>query len=155
MKKQYYRLMAVVIAVILSILGGVPASAVEPRATLYIEATDVGILRTENKEIKILYSVDAATILDKIGVYYITVQRSTDQQTWTPEQVLYYFDHPEFMSENYFSHSGSLLYTGTRGYYYRAKIVFLAEDDGHTETDTVYTQTVYIPLSGNGGRIAD
>ena len=153
MKRWYFRILIIILAVLL-LSSNIQVFAATPRATNYIASHGSSLTRTAEENLRIYYTVTAGEILDQIGVYYISIQRSTDQQTWSTESTLYYFNYPEFVRENSCTHSGSVTYTGTRGYYYRANVVFFAKLDGNSERTSMYTQTVYIPPSGNGGRIA-
>ena len=94
-------------------------------------------------------------MLDQIGVYMIQLTRSTDQETWYREAVFYSSDYPEFLRDDSWTHSGSITYTGTRGYYYRANVVFYAKEGTDSERTSMYTNVIYIPQSGNGGRVAE
>ena len=129
-----------------------PVSAATPKSTMFIEVQSTSLDRTANTELKVFYSVASWTLLEKLGVFSISIQRSSDQQTWQTESAFYYFNNPEFVGENTGVHSGNFYYNGTRGYYYRAYIVFFASKDGSGEKTYMTTNTVYIPPLGNGGR---
>ena len=151
-KKYIVQFVAVVILIMLMISGGVSALAATQRSTMFIDSQSSSITRTTNTELKVYYCVDSLATLDKLGVFSISIQRSSDQQTWQTESSFYYVNNPEFVDENTCVHSGTLYYNGTRGYYYRAYIVFFASKDGSGEKTYMTTNSVYIPPLGNGGR---
>ena len=153
MKRIVIQSFALICVFALMFSGNIHVFASEPRSTMYIISNSCGIERTANEEFRIMYSINAGTLLDRVGVNYISIQRSTDQQSWTTEKTLYYFSYPELVREDSYTHSGSILYSGKRGYYYRAHIVFLAQKDDNAEGTTMFTKSVYIPQSGNGGRM--
>jgi len=152
MRKKLFSILTLFTAVLMLISANTCVFAVEPRSTNYIEAQSSGLTRTTGTDFNVLYSVTTGQTVDLVGVYYIQIQRSTDQQNWTIERTLHYTSYPQFVDENTFSHAGSISYTGTRGYYYCARIGFMAKLDSDSEFTYMYTNTIYIPLSGNGGR---
>ena len=152
MKGQLLRKFVLVISVVILFSISAQAFAAEPRATYYIESQGGSITRGTDNIFTIHYTVSANRVMDRIGVYYIQIQRSTDQENWTPESTLHSSSYPEWMNENSMGNMGSTTYSGTRGYYYRAKIGFLAKIGSDSETTYKYTNTIYIPQSGNGGR---
>lgn len=152
MRKKFFSVLTLFTAVLMLLSANTCAFAVEPRATNYIEVQSSGLTRTTGKDFKVLYSVTTGQTVDQVGVYYIQIQRSTDQQNWTTERTLHYTSYTELVSENSCTHAGSISYAGTRGYYYRARIGFMAKIDGDSEFTYMYTNTIFIPLSGNGGR---
>ena len=149
------QVVSVLLVTILVISGSMPVSAATPRSTMFIGAQSSSLERTTNTELKVFYYVNSWTLLDKLGVFSIAIQRSSDQQTWQTESAFYYWTNPEFVDENTTVHSGNLYYNGTRGYYYRAQITFFASKDGSGEKTYMTTKTVYIPPLGNGGRVAE
>ncbi len=155
MKRRYSRLLAFVCSLLLCFSFGVTILAVEPRATNYIAVQSSGLTRTTGTDFRISYSVTTGQTVDQVGVFMIQLMRSTDQQTWYREEVFYSYDYPELLCENSWTHSGSITYTGTRGYYYRANVVFYAKEGTDSERTSMYTNVIYIPQSGNGGRVAE
>ena len=152
MKKSIFRLLCFFAVLMIIVSTNTQAIAVEPRASNFIESQGSSLTRTTGTKFDIYFTVNAGQMLDEIGVFMIQLTKSTDQQTWYREEVFYCYDYPEFLCENACGHAGTLTYTGTRGYYYRANIVFYAKDGSETERTSMYTNTIYIPLSGNGGR---
>ena len=152
MKKRLIKHL-IIISVILLITSQSYVLAIEPRATNYIESQSSSIARTTGTSFDIYFSVTANQMLDEIGAFMIQLSKSTDQVTWTRAEVFYSYDIPEMLRENAWTHSYTISYTAQRGYYYRANIVFYAKDGTETERTSMYTNTIFIPHSGNGGRI--
>ena len=145
MKRHNLRKTALLIVLVILFSTATQVFAAEPRATNYIESQGRGITRETGNTLLIRFSVCANRIMDQIGVYYIQIQRSSDQQSWTTDRTLHYTSYSDWVVENACSNLGSISYTGTSGYYYRARIGFMGKIDGDSEYTYMYTNVVYIP----------
>lgn len=154
MKKRYLRFLCFILSLIFLVPSSIRAEAVNPRASMYIAVQSGGLVKTTGNNFEIRYSVSTGQLVDELGAFMIQLSKSTDQVTWYRAEVYYSYDYPEMMREDTITHSGYFTFTGQTGYYYKAIITFYASLDGVSERSSLYTNVIYIPQSGNGGRVA-
>ena len=65
--------------------------------------------------------------MDELGASEIKIQRSSDGVNWTTMKTYTKESYSNLICENTGSHAACVSYTGTAGYYYRAKITLYAK----------------------------
>ena len=74
----------------------------------------------------------------------IKVQRSADGTTWSNMRTYTKEDYSNLICENTASHASCVTYTGTPGYYYRAKITLYATNDEGIGSLTRYASSLHL-----------
>ena len=83
--------------------------------------------QTYPTQFRVWGEVDAVGLMDELGMSIITVQRSSDNQNWTDVKTYTKENNPSMVGSNTAHYESYVNYTGTKGYYYRAKIWFYAK----------------------------
>ena len=141
--RNFLRSISLVVVVVMLI--AVPAYAAEnpaPWGNSYIMSTCVYLYQISSTQFDVWFEIIARGIMDEVGAYEIKIQRSTDGENWTSVKVFTGTVSNGMLDEDTHAHAGYVSYTGTRGYYYRARIVLYAENSsGHGEV-IAYTETL-------------
>lgn len=131
--------------VALVMLLAVPTFASEnttPRASSYIMSTCIYLDQTSSTQFDVWFEVIARGQMDEVGAYEVKIQQSTDGEAWTSVKVFTGTVSNGMLDEDTHAHAGHVSYTGTRGYYYRARIILYAKNsNGHGEIID-YTETL-------------
>ncbi len=154
MKRSYRKSISILLTFLLVVSMSTSVFAVGERSSMYLAVQGGGLVKTTGNNFEIRYSVTTAQVVDELGAFMIQLSKSTDQVTWYRAEVYYSYDYPEMMQEDTITHSGYFTFTGQTGYYYKAIITYYASLDGVSERSSLYTNVIYIPQSGNGGRVA-
>ena len=93
---------------------------------------------TTGTQFQVWIEVDAIGTMEKLGASSITVQRSSNDSDWTDMKTYTKEAYSNLVVENDFTHETYVTYTGTSGYYYRAKVWFYAKK-GNGEAEYSYT----------------
>ena len=127
--KRWFRIIGMLLA--MGMLLAVPAFAAEsaaPRASHYIMSTCVYLDQTSSTQFDVWFDIVGIGIMEEIGAYEIKIQRSSDGDDWTSVKTYTGTVANGMVDVNTHVHAGHVSYTGTTGYYYRARIVFYAEN---------------------------
>ena len=116
------RLAALLLAVTMFIPMGAKATAVQPRASDYLESYTAYVYSAGWGNIQVWFNVTGTDYLGAIGALTISLYESRDNETWTCVQIYNHEDHPQMMSYNDFYHSGYVEYDGVIGRYYKAYV---------------------------------
>lgn len=124
----------------------IPALAAEtPRASYFFARTSTYLEKVSGTTFDIWFDVTATGTMDVLGVSTIKVQRSSDKSTWTTMKTFSKSNYSQMTDDNTVAHDDCVTYTGTAGYYYRAKVVFYAENSSGVGEYTMYTSTISVP----------
>lgn len=142
--KKHIKLVALIL--VMTILFAVPAQAqgLEPRASSYFMSSNVYLNKTSTYNFEAWFRVSANDIMDEVGASSIAIQRSSDGENWTTMGTFSKATYPQFIDRNTSVHAACLLYTGTPGYYYRAKITLYAKDSSGTGEMVRYTSKMLL-----------
>ncbi len=115
----------------LCILCSMVASAeteIAPRGNSHIAAHSAFLYMATGNMLQVWFDVTAnAMVIDRIGVMWIEIYRSSDQTNWTKMRTYEYTEYPDMMGYNKTFHAGHVTYGyATPGYYYKAYITFYA-----------------------------
>lgn len=120
-------LVCISVILVLVIILPVAVFASEDRASNYFMKDSCYIYVTSNTKFQVWFDVTAVGGMDEIGVSKITVQRSTDEVSWTSVETFTRTECPQMIATNTGHHSGYISYTAVKGYYYRAYVEFYAK----------------------------
>lgn len=123
--KRFYRCVCGLLA--MAMLMVIPAFAAEERASNYFWSSSVYLHKTSATTFEAWFDVDAVSKMDELGASEIKIQRSSDGVNWTTMKTYTKESYSNLICENTGSHAACVSYTGTAGYYYRAKITLYAK----------------------------
>lgn len=95
-------------------------------------------------QFEIWIEVEAVGMMDKLGASEIILQRSTNNSTWTDVKTYTKEAYPNLVDDDAFAYEAYVTYTGSSGYYYRAKVWFYAERDNGTAEYAYTTDSIYV-----------
>lgn len=133
---QYISILLVVCMII-----AVPVSAKEsaPYASNYFSAHSTYLTESTSTSFKVWFSITAVGTMDKLGVNYIDIERSSDGVNWSVVKTYDKDDYGSFIASNAFYHSGSVTYSNKQsGYQYRAYVDYYAKKGSGTASYGVY-----------------
>lgn len=95
--------------------------------SLFFHSYATYLYRVSSTEFEVWFEVTALDGMDKLGVNYIEVQRSTDGKNWETVKTYTPEDYPQMLCKNTGMHADCVSYTMTSGYQYRAYVTYYAE----------------------------
>ena len=131
----------------LMMLLAVPVSAIEDessRASSFFMSSSVYLYPTSNTTFQAWFEVTALHPMDKLGASEIKIQRSSDNENWTTVKTCTMDNYSNLICENTGLHASCVSYTGTSGYYYRARITLYAKDGTASGEVTHYTASILL-----------
>ena len=117
----------------------VTVSAVEPRASDYLDSYQAYVYPAGSGEIQVWFSVTADTYMDELGALSIHIYESSDNSTWTYKTTYRHSNFSGMLGTNDIFHSGHISYQGTAGKYYKAYVCIWAGKDGGGDTRYFWT----------------
>ena len=144
MMKRIVKIVSVVLA--MAVLLAVPAQAAEvvaPRGSSYFMSVCTYLWHVSGTTFEAWFDVTAVRGMDEIGASSIAIQRSTDNQNWTTVKTFTKANYPSMIDEDTCQHASYVTYTGSTGYYYRARVTIYAKDGSGTAFDYWYTDTLH------------
>lgn len=127
----------VCILIIMAMILAIPAMAAEQASQFFISHSCY-LWEISDNEFKVCFDVTAVDAMDILGVSEIKVQRSTDKSNWETVQT-----YAGIYGYGVSYKSGNVTYSSaTSDYYYRAKVVFYAENDSGIGKYTSYTSYI-------------
>lgn len=145
--KRFTRLVCLFLA--MSLLFAVPVFAAEEEeastwGSSYFLTYDAYLYKTTSTKFQVWFEVTARSGMDELGTSKIIVQRSSDGSTWS-NMFTYYPDYySQMIKENTSINTNYVPYTGTTGYYYRAKVTFYAKNSNGTAEYAYTTSKVLL-----------
>lgn len=141
---KFVRLVAMLLAVVLTLPIGVNAAVVEsvqPCASSYLNSYNAYIYPAGSGKIQVYYSVYGVGYMDTLGALTIKIYESTDNTNWTWVRSFNNGNHPEMVGYDDYYHSGHVDYQGVAGRYYKAYVCIWAGKDGDGDTRYFYTSS--------------
>lgn len=99
---------------------------------------------TSGTQFEIWIEVEAVRTMDKLGASEIILQKSSDNSTWTDIKTYSKTVYQNLVKDNAYHYETYVTYTGTSGYYYRAKVWFYAERGNGTAEYSYTTESIYV-----------
>ena len=130
-----------------AMLFAIPAAAegnAESRASSFFMSSDVYLYQTTNTQFQAWFEVTALHPMDKLGASEIKIQKSSDNENWTTVKTCTMANYSNLIRENSGIHASYVSYTGTSGYYYRARITLYAKDGTASGEVTRYTASILL-----------
>ena len=140
MKKKVISLF-LMLAMLLGVSGA--ASAVEMRASRYLDDYYVSLIAKGNGQMAVVVSINGVGKQDKIGVREISIDHKTSANAnWTYYDSLYGSDHPEFYLYDSRSYDEEIYFDGVPGEIYRVTITAYAKTGSGSDTGHVTSTSV-------------
>lgn len=141
--KRFFQFVTLIL--VISLVLSTPVFASEPRSSAFFIRTSTYLEKVSGTTFDVWFDVTATGIMDELGVSTIKVQRSSDQSNWSTMYTYSKDSYSQMICENTASHVDHVRYSGTAGYYYRAKVTFYAKNSSGTGTYVMYTSTIKVP----------
>lgn len=139
-------LQCISLLLVMAMLMTIPAFAAgAPKASYYFTRLSTYLEKTSGTTFDVWFDVTATGIMDEVGVSSIKIQRSSDKSSWTTVKTFLKENYSQMTDDNTAAHADCVTYTGTTGYYYRAKVTFYAENSSGTGEYVMYTSTISVP----------
>lgn len=135
-------LRCICILLVMSMLLVIPAFAAETRASNFFLSSSVYLYKTSSTKFEAWFDVDAVRMMDELGASEIKIQRSSDNQNWTTMKTYTKDSYSNLICDDTMTHAACVSYTGTAGYYYRAKITLYAKNSSGTGEWIRYTSSM-------------
>ena len=141
MRKNHIPRWGRIVAFLLIVAMSFPitVSAVEPRASDYLDSYQAYVYPAGSGEIQVWFSVTADDYMDDLGALWIEVYESSDNSTWTYKKTYRHTDYSDLLDQNDIYHSGHISYQGVKGRYYKAYVCIWAGKDGGGDTRYFWT----------------
>lgn len=131
--RRCIKLMCFVLVFIMCLAIPAGAEEIAPYASNYFGSYNAYLSGETSTSFEVWFSVTALRVMDKIGVDYINIQRSSDGSNWTTVKTYDSDDYPGLMATNTASHAGHVTYTNKKsGYEYRAFVKFYAQEGNNS-----------------------
>lgn len=140
-KKWPVHILSVLLCMVM--LCGIPAHAVETRASDRIYHSTATLSKASNGDLSVFFSVQATGFMEKIGVTSVAIQRSSGNG-WVTEYTFNTSNTPTLLRDNKDRHSMVLTYSPRfTGVEYRAVVMIYVKDASGVSTQQLITRTVY------------
>lgn len=127
--RRCIKLMCFVLVFIMCLAIPAGAEEIAPYASNYFGSYNAYLSGETSTSFEVWFTVTALRRMDKLGVDYINIQRSSDGSNWTTVKTYDSDDYPSLMATDTSFHSGHVNYTNKQsGYQYRAYVKFYAKD---------------------------
>ena len=131
--KRFVRFMCLVLVFTMCLAIPVGAEEIAPYSSNYFMSYNAYLSGETSTSFEVWFSVTALRRMDKLGVEYIDIERSSDGSNWTIVKTYDSDDYPSLMATNTASHAGHVTYTNKQsGYQYRAYVKFYAKDGNNS-----------------------
>lgn len=114
-------------------------SALETRASYYLDAYTAYIYPAGWGKVQIWFSVNGTGTMDEIGALEVRLYESKDNETWTWVKTFEHQIDSGMLGYNNFYHDGHVEYNGTIGRYYKAYVCVWAGENGDGDTRYFWT----------------
>jgi len=127
--KRFINVVCLVLVLAMCLAIPVGAQEIAPYASSYFGSYDAYLGAETSTSFQVWFSVTALRKMDKIGVEYIDIHRSSDGVNWSWVKTYDASDYPNLMTTNASYHSGHVTYNNKQsGYQYRAYVHFYAKE---------------------------
>lgn len=137
--KRFVKLMCLVLIFAMCLAIPVGAEEIAPYASNYFGSYSAYLGAETSSSFEVWFTVTALREMDKLGVDYIDIERSSDGSNWSVVKTYDSSDYSNLMTTNTVYHSGHVTYYNKQsGYQYRAYIEFYAKDGSNSGAHGAY-----------------
>ena len=144
--KRFSRYLCILLIIVM--LLSVPVFAQDeaaPWSSSFFHSHLEYLYKISSLRFQVWFEIRANRTMDELGVSTIVVQRSSNGTSgWENMKTFYKADNSQMICSNTGTHTDCVTYTGTPGYYYRAKITYYAKDSSGTGSYTAYTDVMQL-----------
>lgn len=131
--KRFVKLMCLMLVFTMCLAVPVGAEEIAPYASSYFGSYNAYLSGETSTSFEVWFSVTALRRMDKLGVEYIDILRSSDGSNWTVVKTYDSDDYSNLMDTNTASHAGHVTYTNKQsGYQYKAFVQFYAKEGNNS-----------------------
>lgn len=142
--KRFSKLVCLILVMATILAVPVYAQEIQPYGSDFFGSKLSYLYKTSSTEFEVWIEVIAIGMMDEIGASSITVQRSSDDKNWTDVKTYTKSTDTNLVCTNSYHHEAYVTYTGTSGYYYRAKVWFYAKKGTDTAEYSYTTASVLL-----------
>lgn len=137
--KKSIRFLSLFLAVVLLLAIPVSAAEISPYASNYFMGYGAYLEEATSSSFEVWFTVTAVGTLEKLGVNYIDIERSSDGVNWSVVKTYTKESYSNLVASNAYYHSGHVTYTNKQsGYQYRAYVDFYAKNGSGTASTGTY-----------------
>lgn len=140
--KRFIRIIAMLTVLATMVVMPVWAEAANSRASSFFGSSNVYLYKLSGTQFEVWFNVTATGGMDELGASEIKIQRSSDGENWSTMRTYIKEVYSNMTDTNTSNHASYFTYTGTAGYYYRAKITLYAKNDEGTGYLERYTAKI-------------
>ena len=126
-----------------SALAAVPEDEAST-CSLYFICYSAYCWQIADDQFEVWFDVIAQDDMDKLGVYRIIIQKSSDGENWINVMTFLSSYYDNLLVDNEPCYGGHVTYKGVQGCYYRAYVTFYAKNSTGTGKVSTYTQPIYL-----------
>ena len=115
--RRMTKMIALLLAVMMLSTTTVSATAVEPRASIYLSSYQAYVYPAGGGEIQVWFSVTATDYMDELGALRIFIYESTDNINWTHVETFSHLENSNMLVDDDYFHMDHVTYQGVRGRY--------------------------------------
>lgn len=119
------------------------STAVEPRASAYLDNYNAYVYLPGDGEVRVYFNVQGTTVLDELGALTIQIYEcstnSSNINDWTWKKTFKHDTTAGMLCYNDYFYGSSVTYQGTAGKYYRAYVCIWGGKDGDGDTRYFWT----------------
>lgn len=142
--KRFTQIVCLILVLSMVLVNPVFAQEISTWESNYFGSRLAYLHPTTGTSFRVWIEVEAVRTMDKLGASEITVQRSSNNSTWTDMKTYTKEDYPNLVDDDAFAYETYVTYTGSSGYYYRAKVWFYAERGNGTAEYSYTTESIYV-----------
>ena len=130
---RFVKVICLILIFVMCLAIPVGAEEIAPYASNYFGSYRTFLGAETSTSFQVWFTVTAVREMDKLGVDYIDIERSSDGSNWTTVKTYDADDYSDLMTTNTSSHSGHVTYSQKQsGYQYRAYVHFYAKDGNNS-----------------------
>lgn len=114
------------------------------RASNFFISQSASLWKVSGTEFEIWFDVTATKGMDELGVSAIYVEESPNGSDWTDHKTYTKSGYPELIDYGTGAYGSYVSCSGTKGYYYRAQVIFYAKDGENTAKMPTYTYSIQL-----------
>lgn len=145
--KLFTKVLCVLLAFALMIPATIFAEEAGTWSSAFFTEIRAYLVQASTYTFEIWFDLTATGGMEELGVSEIKLERSSDNSNWMTIKTYEPDRYSQLMDANSAFHSGHVTYTGTTGFYFRARVLFYAKDETGAGTMTFYTQSLYMPAA--------
>ena len=133
------RWVALALALVLFSIPMTSVTAIEPRASYYIDSYQASVYVAGSGRIQVWFDITGVDYMDELGALYIYIYESKDNVNWTYVKTFSHVDNSNMLLENDIYHMDHVTYQGVAGRYYKAYVCIWAGKDGGGDSRYLWT----------------